>query len=165
MTVKAKLTRKEIADRVKEAVGYYLFHMKYSVSYELGVLPWGRRRADVIANKISGALIIVEVKSSVADFTTDSKWTEYLHHADKFYLAMPFKVWARIRKNRELLKTIPGGVGVLTLGKTGFMKVRKQARNMDLSDEARIPILARLAWRRGELSKRTTRARKRIYLD
>lgn len=47
------------------------------------------RRADVIALDGSGELVIVEVKSSRADFRSDGKWQAYLDFCDRFYFAVP----------------------------------------------------------------------------
>ena len=47
------------------------------------------RRADILALGRGGELIIVEIKSSVADFRADRKWTEYRDFADRFYFAVP----------------------------------------------------------------------------
>lgn len=47
------------------------------------------RRADIFALRKSGELIIVEIKSSVADFRADRKWTSYKDYADRFYFAVP----------------------------------------------------------------------------
>ncbi len=46
------------------------------------------RRADVLALDRRGAFIIVEIKSGLADFRSDSKWPEYLLHCDRFYFAV-----------------------------------------------------------------------------
>ena len=47
-----------------------------------------RRRADLAGLDRQGRLVIVEVKSSLADFRTDKKWPEYLTHCDLFYFAV-----------------------------------------------------------------------------
>lgn len=47
------------------------------------------RRADVLALGRTGDLAIVEIKSSVADFRADRKWTEYRLFADRLYFAVP----------------------------------------------------------------------------
>jgi hypothetical protein len=47
------------------------------------------RRADILALGKTGELLIVEVKSSVADFRADRKWTEYRQFADRLYFAVP----------------------------------------------------------------------------
>ena len=38
---------------------------------------------------MDATIIIVEIKSSVADFRADTKWREYRAHCDKFYFAIP----------------------------------------------------------------------------
>jgi hypothetical protein len=47
------------------------------------------RRADIFALGRGGELIIVEIKSSVADFRADRKWPDYREFADRFYFAVP----------------------------------------------------------------------------
>ena len=47
------------------------------------------RRADIFALGRAGDLIIVEIKSSVADFRADRKWPDYREFADRFYFAVP----------------------------------------------------------------------------
>jgi hypothetical protein len=47
------------------------------------------RRADVLGLGKSGDLLIVEIKSSVADFRADRKWTTYRDFADRLYFAVP----------------------------------------------------------------------------
>lgn len=47
------------------------------------------RRADILALGRGGELIIVEIKSSVADFRADRKWPDYREFADRFYFAVP----------------------------------------------------------------------------
>jgi hypothetical protein len=47
------------------------------------------RRADIVALGKSGDLLIVEIKSSVADFRADHKWTTYRDFSDRLYFAVP----------------------------------------------------------------------------
>ena len=46
------------------------------------------RRADIVALSSSGEIWIVEVKSSVADFRSDGKWSEYEAFCDRFLFAV-----------------------------------------------------------------------------
>jgi hypothetical protein len=46
------------------------------------------RRADVVGVNADGALVIVEIKSSVADFRADQKWRDYFAHCDRLYFAV-----------------------------------------------------------------------------
>jgi hypothetical protein len=47
------------------------------------------RRADVIGMNKAGEVVIVEIKTSEADFRADRKWPEYLGFCDSFYFAVP----------------------------------------------------------------------------
>jgi hypothetical protein len=58
----------------------------YSTITELPLLDG--RRADVVALRGDGAILIVEIKSSIADFRADNKWRDYLDHCDKLYFAI-----------------------------------------------------------------------------
>ena len=46
------------------------------------------RRVDLIALSRSQHITIVEVKSSLTDFSSDKKWQNYLDWADQFYFAV-----------------------------------------------------------------------------
>jgi hypothetical protein len=46
------------------------------------------RRADVLGLGRKGEVIIIEVKSSVADFRSDRKWPSYRDFADRLYFAV-----------------------------------------------------------------------------
>ncbi len=46
------------------------------------------RRADIVALGGDGTLLIVEVKSCVADFRADRKWRDYAAHCDRLYFAI-----------------------------------------------------------------------------
>jgi hypothetical protein len=63
----------------------YLHTLGYCVVGELP-LPSGRR-ADLVALGSDGEIIIVEIKSSVADFRADQKWTDYRLHCDRMFFA------------------------------------------------------------------------------
>ncbi len=54
------------------------------------------RRADVVALNSEGALLIVEIKSSVADFRADHKWRDYASHCDRLYFAISTQIPAEI---------------------------------------------------------------------
>ena len=47
------------------------------------------RRVDIIGLDRSGAVTIVEIKTSLEDFRRDQKWPEYLAFCDSFYFAVP----------------------------------------------------------------------------
>jgi hypothetical protein len=45
------------------------------------------RRADLVGLGADGEIVIVEIKSSVADFRSDRKWLEYRRHCDRLFFA------------------------------------------------------------------------------
>ncbi len=55
------------------------------------VLPSGRR-ADLVALGGGGEIWIVEIKSSIADFRADHKWTDYRMHCDRLFFATTVEV-------------------------------------------------------------------------
>ena len=65
----------------------FLRHAGYAVLTEFTLR--NRRRVDVIALAEDGRIIVVEVKSSEADFRADAKWQDYLDYCDAFYFAVP----------------------------------------------------------------------------
>lgn len=46
------------------------------------------RRVDVMALDRRGEILVVEIKSSVADFRSDRKWQDYLAFCDRFAFAV-----------------------------------------------------------------------------
>ena len=54
-------------------------------------LPSGRR-ADLVGIGRSGEIWIVEIKSSIADFRADQKWTDYRAHCDRLFFATTLEV-------------------------------------------------------------------------
>ena len=54
-------------------------------------LPSGRR-ADLVALGGDGEVLIIEIKSSVADFRADQKWMEYRLHCDRLFFATVVEV-------------------------------------------------------------------------
>lgn len=50
-------------------------------------LPSGRR-ADLAGLGPKGEMVIIEVKSGVADFRADQKWPEYFQWCDRFFFAV-----------------------------------------------------------------------------
>ncbi|BDA86965.1 hypothetical protein Sa4125_45070 [Aureimonas sp. SA4125] len=45
------------------------------------------RRADLVGVAGGGAILIVEIKTSVQDFRVDQKWPQYRLHCDQLYFA------------------------------------------------------------------------------
>ena len=47
------------------------------------------RRADILCLGKVGDFVIIEIKSSIADFRADRKWITYRDFADRLYFAVP----------------------------------------------------------------------------
>lgn len=78
--------RRNDAALLARGVGRLLVDMGYSVLTELRVGEG--HRVDVAGCNARGAIVIVEIKSSVADFRGDRKWRRYLPYCDSFYFAV-----------------------------------------------------------------------------
>ena len=72
------------------------------------------RRADVVALNGEGALLIVEIKSSVADFRADHKWRDYAAHCDRLYFAISAEIPVEIMpEDAGLIVADPYGAEIL----------------------------------------------------
>lgn len=98
-----------IAQEIKDEVASYFARKGNCVHFEVGLVPWGKLRADVVAMTMKGQVTIVEVKSSYADYVTDHKWRGYTKFAHKFYFAMTEDVY------EEVCHLVPADVGVLAV--------------------------------------------------
>jgi hypothetical protein len=67
-----------------------LHSLGFSVLSELPLASG--RRADLVALGADGEIWIVEIKSSVADFRADQKWTDYRLHCDRLFFAATLEV-------------------------------------------------------------------------
>jgi hypothetical protein len=77
------------------------------------------RRADILALGKRGDLVIVEIKTSVADFRADRKWAQYRDFADRLYFAVPNDFpRALIPDECGLMVADPFGAAVLRDGGT-----------------------------------------------
>jgi len=74
---------KELARGVARALAQRGFAILVEVPLANG------RRADLLALGRDGSLLIVEVKSSVADFRSDRKWPDYREFCDRLAFAVP----------------------------------------------------------------------------
>jgi hypothetical protein len=63
----------------------------------VGELPLASgRRADLVGLGGDGEIVIVEIKSSVADFRADRKWLDYRRHCDRLFFATTLGVPPKI---------------------------------------------------------------------
>lgn len=155
-------TRKEIADILKQAATSYLLKKGFSCFHELGLNSWGKKRGDVVALNLRAEIVIIEVKSSVSDYATDSKWKFYLEFSNKMYFAFTHAVHEKLRD--RLKADLKGtGVGVLVLDpSTGYLQSKMSAKRRRMSGKTKKNLVVRMAWRQGT-SKRNSR-RKRHFI-
>ena len=81
-----QITNHLSAERITKAVANFFWEMGDATLSEF-TLKTGRR-VDLIALSRSQHITIVEVKSSLTDFSSDKKWQNYLDWADQFYFAV-----------------------------------------------------------------------------
>jgi hypothetical protein len=75
------------------------------------------RRADLVALARDGMFLIVEVKSSVADFRSDRKWADYREFCDRLSFAVPAEFPAGlIPEECGLIVADPFGATILREG-------------------------------------------------
>lgn len=107
------VTTPELTRQVTRGVCRYLSDLGYSVLTEF-TLKNGRR-ADVIGLGHDGSVVIVEVKTSVADLKADQKWPEYKDFCDQLFFAAP----------RDFpLELLPPACGVLVADGWGADEIR-----------------------------------------
>lgn len=75
-----------LAEGLARGVMRKLRHMGYAALAEFPLS--NGRRVDVIGLNAAGHTVIIEVKSSAADFRSDTKWPEYLPYCHGFYFAV-----------------------------------------------------------------------------
>jgi hypothetical protein len=131
-----------IADAIKYRVALYYRRKMRMCFFELGLCSSGRLRADILVLAMNGHLVIVEVKSSVADFRIDKKMRGYEKYANQTYLAMPELVYLKIKD-----RILPDW-GVFIMSNDGqHIKKVKGAPNFDIEEEDSKSVLIRAAFR------------------
>ena len=93
------------------------------------------RRADVVALNNDGALLIVEIKSSVADFRADRKWRDYAAHCDRLYFAISADMPADI---------MPEEAGLIVADAYGA-EILREATVRSIASATRRAVLLRFA--------------------
>jgi hypothetical protein len=80
----------ETALKIARGTARLLHAHGYCVVNELSLASG--RRADLAALGPDGEILIVEIKSSVADFRADQKWMGYRTHCDRLFFATTVEV-------------------------------------------------------------------------
>lgn len=140
----------DAADYLKKRVASYYKRKHRVCFFELGVNSGGRLRADVFVLAMTGHIVIVEIKSSVADFRSDKKWQNYQSYCNQFYFAFTKPVYEKVKDS------IPKGVGVFIFDPDdGRLKPRiLRARNFDLEPDTQRNLFIRAAFRNSDTSNR-----------
>jgi hypothetical protein len=125
--------RQSEAAAIARGVRRFLRAQGYSTITELPLSDG--RRADIVALRDDGTILIVEVKSSVADFRADRKWRDYAAHCDRFYFAISEAIPAAI---------MPEEAGLILADRFGAATLRDAAPH-PLAPATRRAMLLRFA--------------------
>jgi hypothetical protein len=110
-----------------------LRNLRFSTLTELPLASG--RRADIVALASDATILIVEIKSSIADFRADLKWPDYRAHCDRLYFAIPDDVPTAI---------IPADAGLIIADAFGAAILR-EAPEHRLAPATRRALLMRFA--------------------
>lgn len=102
------------AKAIQRGVIRYLRALGFSAIAELPIASG--RRVDILAVGPTGEILIVEIKSGLADFRADKKWPEYRDYCDRFFFAVPSSF------PREI---IPSDAGVIFADGYGAEMIRE----------------------------------------
>lgn len=156
---------KPTAVEIRSVVTEYFTNKLMCVNHELGLCRGGRFRADVMALSMNGYISIVEIKSSVADFTSDKKWHNYVPYAHQFYFAMDAAVYRKLLAKDRIPKDV--GIILVKVYKKGEllmatrMKIIQRAPKREVDPALQLNIAIRSAFRSSEFN-RYKRRRKNI---
>ncbi len=123
----------ETASGIARGVRRLLRARGFSTVTELPLLDG--RRADVVALNAEGALLIVEIKSSVSDFRADHKWRDYAAHCDRLYFAISAEIPVEI---------MPEDAGLIVADPYGA-EILREARPRVIAPATRRAVLLRFA--------------------
>ena len=102
----------DVAQKIARGVRRLLRAKGFASVTELPLLDG--RRADIVALHPDGALLIVEIKSSIADFRADHKWRDYAAHCDRLYFAISQEIPAEIMpEDAGLIVADPWGAEIV----------------------------------------------------
>jgi len=145
----SSLSRNQVAPSLVKQVTAVFAKEVASVHFEVGVAPRGRLRADIVALNMKRHIVICEVKSCWADFSTDNKWKRYLEYSNQFYFVITDALWeSHGEKLKEQLKGSGAGIMVCSL--------RSGVRRVVSASKRRVPplyklwLITKLAWIGGQ---------------
>ena len=82
------------------------------------------RRVDIVGLNKKGKLLIIEVKSGLADFRSDQKWQEYLPYCSEFYFAVDTDFPLKLLEEEE---SLPDKTGIIIADQYGAEILRPAA--------------------------------------
>lgn len=129
------------AKHITQSVSKYWKKRLWLTQSEVGLCKGGRLRADLIASNMGAYVVVVEVKSSVADFRSDKKWHTYIPFCNKLYFALGPDVYEKVKDK------IPKGVGIFLVYESGHAKIKQRAKHREIDPAIRLNIMTRLAYR------------------
>ena len=77
----------ETAAAIQRGTGRLLRSLGFALLPEFSLATG--RRADILGINGEGRIWIIEIKSSLQDYQSDSKWQEYGEFCDRFFFAIP----------------------------------------------------------------------------
>lgn len=140
------VNRKDVTKLLTSAAREYFLGKRYAVYLEVGVSMYGQHRADVLALGYRGEIVIVEVKSCLADFTGDKKWCKYLEYCNKMYFIILEEEHNRFKKFYSSFKEV--GVGVILYNPiSGKTKVKVNAKKSNTRKGIKKRLITELAYK------------------
>ena len=133
------------ANHIRQVVAAFYTQKRWAVHFEVGLCKGGRFRADVLAMAMNGYLVLVEVKSSVADFRADKKMMAYTKYCNQAYLACTQEVYDKIKD-----QVLPG-FGVLVVGENSCW-VEKRAVKRNVHHKTKLNVITRMAYRSADVT-------------
>lgn len=138
------------ASQLRNIAAKYFAAKNYAVHFEMGLNSGGKFRADVLALNMQCELIIVEIKSSVADYKSDKKWHNYKLYSDKFYFVFHTDVYEKLK----LSNSLPKDCGILVAYSDKHILCKQNAKYKSIeNDDIRFNLIVRMAYRSADINR------------
>ncbi|QBQ74630.1 hypothetical protein BcepSauron_250 [Burkholderia phage BcepSauron] len=150
------MTRAEVASTIKAKVADYWREKMYAVSAEVGLNKGGSLRADVLAVHMKNEIVMVEVKSCLADFRNDRKWPQYLKYCNRLFFAVGAATYEKIKAD------IPPEVGVFVIRsylnkkysyKRTAIRMVRSAKHREIDPSIMANVAIRMAYRGADMTR------------
>ena len=89
MATSKTLDRKAVTEALTKAAVMHMVRYGFAIHKEIGLGRGGLVRADLLCLNFKKKLVVMEIKSSVSDFSSDQKWPKYLSLCDQLVFVMP----------------------------------------------------------------------------